>query len=220
MPLFETLATTLGPTVAKLLLKKFTGDTVAALAGPLADIAGKSIAGNAERRRAENIVQEVADQITEELQTYFEREKVTEGRAGMIAEAIAQTLASEPVATTFLAQDLDLKKITAELTARPLPDGLDPTELAYYRTALRGTVAFLVGTAEKLPGLQVANVAESLKRFRRLAESTDEIKADTRETLRHVEALRQERADEQQRAEQRVEDYEARYRQAVTNNLD
>jgi hypothetical protein len=57
--MFEILAAALAPTVAKILLKEYFGDTTAELGGTLTDVATKWVKDRAEQRRAVRLVEEL-----------------------------------------------------------------------------------------------------------------------------------------------------------------
>lgn len=134
MAIFETIAAALGPTVGKLLLKNYLGDTAAELGKPLLDIAKARITDGLERRRAENIVNEIADQVIDELRAYFEGERVREVRVAAITEEVQKTLAHQEILPLLLRHDIDPKKtLRAMRSARPLQaDALEGAEHQYY----------------------------------------------------------------------------------------
>jgi hypothetical protein len=216
MPLFETLVSTVGPAIAKMLLKVWVGDNkIASEAGDSSvDVLTKLIPEIRTRHEAKRQLESIGERAAESLKFTFE----SEGKLLMVED-------QEAVAS-LVAQTLDNGKIDAELLVEK---DLDPARLAQYfiseaseqlsklpkkRVQLFTRVVqeasqSIVEIARILPNFTERTLSELLKQNRVLVDAAQQI-------LENLDRIRTKTNEDQGIEATR---FETEYRRAVVRNL-
>ena len=216
MPLLETLVVSVGPAIAKTVLKLWAGDRkVASEGGGLAvDVLAKLIPEIRTRNEAERQLQTIGEKAAESLMFVFE----TEGRQLMVddqqavANLVAQTLDRSKISVEFLLErDLDPVRLARHLIAEATEQlSLFPEHRArLFTRVIEEASQSIIDIARVLPNFTERTFSELLRRDRVLIDAAER-------TLESLDRIRSKAEDDQQSSSAR---FETEYRRAVVRNL-
>jgi hypothetical protein len=216
MTLVETLALTVGPTIAKAILKSWLKDSDIALntTSSLVDLLTSKTKDKIAQQRGRRQFEEIGEKVAESLLPLFEEAHLEESGRVAVALAVAETLDKTPIDPELLAKrDLD----PAELERYLLDSRPDATrdffeaETALYRRIISESASSIVDIASQLPTFTERTFAEVLKREGLLLDKADQI-------LDEVRRIREE--SRQANPEADAAHFEEEYRRAVVRKLD
>jgi len=209
MPLVETLAIGLAPTIAKSILNFWLKDNeVAKLAGTgLVDVVKSIVPDTMDQRSAERQLQSIADRIANDMVPVFERSGLSENRQSDIA-AEAQTTIDQAKINPELLLKQDLEPIELAkflIDSRPIANvGFSKFELELYENIIHSSASYIVDIASDFPHFTEHSIAEILRSETYLLNIVQQV----------LDEFRVIRADDQQ------DRFERQYREAVVRNLD
>jgi hypothetical protein len=216
MAILTTLLAAAGPSVAKILLKKFLAFSEAGqiFGEELTDIAAAKLKDTMEQRQAVRIFTDVADKIIVQLTPLFEEA----GRRGnlnieTVAHELGTTLKGRISADLLLANEMVPEKLAkAFRDARPLPaNQLTEAEIDLYGRALDQTARYLVAVATQFPRFVDKLAASQLQRISRMEGELSR----TLESVRRIEEQVSILSPDKTYAR-----FEADYRQIVSQTVD
>lgn len=216
MPLFETLVSTLGPTIAKTLLKVWAGDNKVAsdVGGSSIDALTKLIPEIRARNETKRQLESIGERAAESLLFTFE----SEGKFLMVedqeavASLVGRTLDNTQIDTELLIQkDLDpvrlaqhfIKEASEELATLPVG------RVQLFTRVIEEASQSIIDIARMLPKFTERTFSELLKRNRVLVDAAQQI-------LEKLDRIRTKTDDDQEIEAVR---FETEYRRAVARNL-
>lgn len=212
MDILGLLGPTLGPAVAKLLLKRFL-QVPDDIAGGLSDVAERKLTSWMDKREAEREFSRLGDDIVRRLAPLFENAAQATLNPEAVAHELRRTLETNVTSEFFVTRDLDAAELSAALhRARPLPNGMfSEAETQLYDRSLDQAVRYVIDMAAALPKFEPAVAAETLQRLRHVADRLTTI-------LDRVQRI--ETALLQGQEPTVAQRFEADFRLAVLRNLD
>ena len=214
MPLIETLTLTLGPSLAKILLKVWFRDADIAResASQLVDILRTKTADVLAQQRGKRQFEAIGERFAESLAPFMEGTPLGEGSREAIAIAVATTLDRAKIDTALLIKrDLNPTELAASLrqTAPHAARDFTQDEEALYHRVLDECSAYIIDTASRLPGFTERTLAEILRREEHLT-------AIAHQTLTEVQQIRRGLANPTEVFTR----FEEEYRRTVVRRLD
>ncbi len=216
MPLAEILIGSLGPAIAKSLLKVWLKDQelAADVGSELIDLLKQKGLDIATQRAGRRAFEKIGDEVAQSLAPLFRGSDIDENGKEAVALAVGGTLDQARITAALLAE----KNLEPRALARFFLDSrpgatrdFSAVERALYERIVQEVARRLVEIATQLPGFQVGTLGEVLKREERLL-------AIATETLRRVREL--EEASRAANPSLKFAEFETRYREAVVRNLD
>ncbi|HYO48534.1 MAG TPA: hypothetical protein VEW94_01685, partial [Chloroflexia bacterium] len=218
MALIEVLALSLGPAIAKAILKVWLKDI------PIAADVSSSIIDLIKTKTSDVLAQQHGDlefrrigiEVATSLQQMFEVEgaHLDEGSRTTVAEAVAETLDQARLDVAALAEyDFEPERLTQHLLIfQPANFNMfSESEGQLYRRVISECSQHIVDIASGFPQFQVHTFAEVLKRENQLL-------AITRDILEEVKKIQAE--SQQANPEVAAAQFEEKYRRAVVRRLD
>lgn len=217
MPLLETLVLSIGPAIAKTLLKFWAGDNkLAAESGDSAiEALSKIIPEIRTRNEALRQLDAIGERAAESLIFTFEAEgkQLMIDDQEVVARLVAETLDHSNITTELLIQkDLDPSQLAQHFIERGSAqlEALPTHRRLLFIRVIEEASQSIVDIARVLPSFSERTFGELLKRDRILVDAAQKI-------LESVDRIRA-KADEYQEAE--AAKFETEYRRAVARNLD
>lgn len=216
MTLVEVVATVLGPSIAKAILKKWLNDSKIAsdLTSSLIDLIKSRTSDYLTQNRLARQFEAIGERVAETLSGLFEAEGVNIPENGRVAVAlaIAATLDKSGIDSALLAEkNLEPRLLAAYLTKsnpKATRDFSEP-EKALYERSIQEASQYIVDIAAQLPQFNERTFHELLKRQNQLQDVADQI-------LTEVSRIREDTV--QSDHESAV--FEVEYRRAVIRHLD
>jgi hypothetical protein len=216
MTLVETLALTVGPAIAKAILKSWLKDSDIALntTSSLVDLLKSKTEDKIAQKRGDRQFEEIGERVAGSLLPLFEEAHLEESGRVAVARAVAETLDKAPIDPELLAQrDLDPSELERYLLdSRPnATRDFSEAETALYQRIISESASYIVDIASQLPTFAERTFAEVLKREKLLLDRTDQI-------LDEVRRIREE--SRQANPEADAARFEEEYRRSVVRKLD
>lgn len=216
MPLFETLVSTLGPGIAKTLLKVWAGDyKIASEAGESSiEALTKLIPEIRARNEAKRQLESIGERAAESLMFTFESEgkllKIEDQEA--VAALVGRTLDGSKIDTELLVQkDLDPGRLAQHFfsEASEQVSNLPEKHAQLFTRVIQEASQSIIDIARMLPGFTERTFSELLKQNRVLVNAADQI-------LDKLDRIRTKIDDDREIEAAR---FETEYRRAVARNL-
>lgn len=216
MALVETLALTVGPAIAKTILKSWLKDSdiMASASASLMDLlAAKTKDGIAQKRGGRQL-EEIGEKVAESLLPLFKEAGLEKDSQTAVALAVANTLNKTAIDPQLLAKtDLEPSELAAFLLTanRSEIHHFDTTETTLYERIITEAANDIVDIASQLPQFTEHTFAEVLKRESQLITVANQ-------TLEEVRRIR----EESQRANPAAAAaaFEEEYLRAINRKLD
>lgn len=218
MTLTAALAVSVGPAIAKAILKVWLKDKtfLESVGESITDLICAQTTDAFAQKKAERQFQEIGDRIAQSLVPLFETDgaHLDENGKSAVALAVSETLEKTPITAQFIL-DRKLDPIALAnhlLKARPgATIGLSEAETALYERIVAETSRYVVDMASQLPAFTEKTFAELIKKGDQLIETANKI-------LEEVKKIRE--GSEQTNNEQNAARFETEYRLAVGRKLD
>ncbi|MBW8009969.1 MAG: hypothetical protein FVQ83_01835 [Chloroflexi bacterium] len=218
MPLIETLTLTLGPSIAKSILKLWLKDSNIALdiTSGFVEVIAKITSDVAARQKAKRQFEEIGEKVALSLQPLLENEyqEINESSQTAVAIAVAETLDKTPITTELLIErNLDPKSI-ANLFNDSNPEVtklFSEPEASLYHHMISEASQYIVDIASQLPAFNEQTVAEILVREDLILQVADQILEEVRRIREGTERLN---------PEVKAAKFEKDYRRAIIRKLD
>jgi hypothetical protein len=218
MTLPATLAVSVGPAIAKAILKLWLKDKpfLESIGESINDLISAKTKDVFEKKKAERQFQEIGDRVAQNLFHLFESDggHLDENGKSAVALAVSDTLEKTPITAQFvLDRRLDPIELANHLLkARPgATIGLSELETALYERIITETSRYIVDIASQLPAFTERSFAELIKKGDQLVEICNKI-------LSEVKRIQE--GSEQTNSEQNAARFETEYRLAVGRKLD
>jgi len=216
MTLIETLALTLGPAIAKAILKSWLKDSDIALdtTSSLVDFLTSKTKDVIAQQRGRRQFEEIGERAAESLLPLFEEARLEESDRVAVALAVAETLDKAQIDPELLAQrDLDPSELGQYLLdSRPeATRDFSEAETALYHRIISESAAYVVDIASQFPTFTERTFAEVLRRERVLLDKAGQI-------LDEVRRIREE--SRQANPEAEAARFEEEYRRSLVRKLD
>lgn len=218
MTLPATLAFSVGPAIAKAILKVWLKDKgfLETVGESITDLISAQTKDDFARRKAERQFQEIGDRVAQSLVPLFESDgaALEENGRTAVALAVSETLEKTPITAQFI---LDRKLDPSELARHLLKSrsrattGLSEGESSLYERTIEETSRYIVDMASQLPTFTERTFAELIKKGDQLVETCDRI-------LIEVKKIKE--GSEQTNSGQNAVRFETEYRLAVGRKLD
>jgi len=214
--ILETLVVTVGPAIAKTLVKSWLEDSdLASSVGlSLVDLLSKKTNDRIAQQRGRRQFEEIGEKVAESLLPLFEEARLEEDSQNAIAHAVADTLDKTPLKPALLVQkDLNPAELAEFLISsnRDLVQHFSAAEIALYERIIGEITNDIVDIASQLPRFTERTFAEILKRENQLIMVANKILAE-------VTRIREE--SQQANPEVAAARFEEEYRRAVIRSLD
>lgn len=182
MTLTTTLAVSLGPAIAKGILKVWLKDKefLESIGETLIGLIEKKTDDVFARKKAERQFQEIGDRVAQSLFPLFESEgaNLNDGDKNAVALAVADTLEKTPITAAFL---LERKLDPTELAHHFLKEqakatvGFSQSAVDLYKRIIVETSRYITDVASQLPAFTEKSFAEIIKKSDQLIEITNRI---------------------------------------------
>lgn len=171
MPVLETLATLLGPTIARCILRGWLddGDIAEELTSSISSIVKAKTNDFLAQRRAERQFESIGERIAVQLLPLFneQEEHINEERQKIIVQSVARTLKSGVITANMLAkinlEPFRLKKYLEQYSPNITKD-FSEIESQLYNRILHECSNYIIDTASQLPSFTEKTLALILKR--------------------------------------------------------
>ena len=216
MALIETLALSVGPAIAKAILKSWLRDSEVArdIASDLVGLFASITKDRVAQQRGKRQFEDIGETVAESLLPLFEGTDLDEANQEAVALAVAETLNNTPINPELLAQkDLDPIQLEKHLLASRPDATRDFSEAgtALYQRIISESASNIVDVASQLPSFTERTFAEVLTRQGQLLTVANQV-------LEEVRRIREE--SQQANPEAEAARFEQRYRHAVIRKLD
>jgi len=203
----------LGAPLADIVATAAMGEAAGKIATGLANLAGERFENDGDRRTATRLVEEVADDIIEQLATFFQSEGAPSVNVEAVAFEIASALRFGIDASVLLNAELDPARIYAHFKSSHQVNEahFSTSELEVYDRALQMVSRYCCSIAQQFPSYEAKKAQLLLARLKQLSGQSERIL----DSLNRIEIA----VDKADQAEPRRR-YEADYRAAVVRNLD
>jgi predicted NACHT family NTPase len=214
--LLETLVLTVGPAIAKSILKSWLQDSdlAASASSSLVDLLSAKTKDGIARQKGSRQFEAIGEKVAESLLPLFEESRLEENSQIAIALAVAETLNNTPLKPALLVQkDLnpaELANFLIEANRNVVRD-FSAGETALYKRIIVEVSGDVVDIASNLPRFTERTFAEILKRENQLLSVVNNI-------LEEVSRIREE--SQQANPEMAAARFEEEYRRAVIRVLD
>src|SRR5215213_8685903 len=158
MTLLEVIATVLGPSIAKSILKKWLNDsTIAAdLTSSLVDLIKSKTSDVLTQTRMARQFEAIGERVAESLLIVFEAEgaSILENGRTAVALAVAETLDKAGIDSALLAEQNLEPRLLAEFLFRSDPNAsrhFSEAERALYERSIQETSQYIIDIAAQLP---------------------------------------------------------------------
>ncbi|MFA6545396.1 MAG: NACHT domain-containing protein [Limisphaerales bacterium] len=187
MSLTSTLAVSVGPAIAKAILKVWLKDRdfLGSIGESITDLVSKKTSDEFAKKKAERQFNEIGDRVAQSLVPLFESDgsALNEGGKIAVAMAVAESLEKTPITAQFLLdRKLDPTELATHLIrSRPAASiGLSASETALYERTLTETSRYVVDMASQLPAFTEKTFAELIKKGDQLVEVANRILDEVR----------------------------------------
>lgn len=218
MAILETVLLTLGPALAKAILKVWLKDSTVAseVSESVVDLLKSKTQDVIAQQRAKRQFESIGEKVAENIFQTFKNEgtDIPSERAEKIVRLAAKTLNTASITPSLLAKKnidpLLLKKHLLTISATE-SNSLSKEELTVYERILSESAQYIVDIASSLPSFSEQTLGEVLKREDQLLSAAGEI-------LNEVRRIKQ--TSEDTNPEAKAARFEAEYKRAVIRQLD
>lgn len=216
MPLLEVLALSVGPAIAKAILKSWLKDSDIAsnTTASLIDLISSKTNDVLARQRTHRQFEEIGEKVVENLLPVFREAGLDESSLEAIGLAVASTIGSVPLDVKILLQkDLD----PSHLTQHFLNSSLEATRLftesetVLYERVISESANYIIDISSQFPSFTERTFAEVLLRERELVLITNQILTEVRQIREQSQQANPDIASAR---------FEESYRRAVIRTLD
>ena len=216
MALVEAVTLSVGPAIAKAILKLWLKDSVIATSAlsSVVDVLAKKTGDVLAQQRGKREFEAIGETVATSLLPLFDEFRIDEEEKAAVALGVAQTLETTPLqADLLVTHDLEPTQLATYLlqdesvVTRDLSEG----GAALYRRNMQEIAAYVVDIASQLPAFTEQTFAEILKRERQLLNITKQI-------LEEVRKIRAESIEAN--TEAAAARFEEAYRRTVVRKLD
>jgi len=217
MALSTTLALSVGPAIAKSILKIWLkdADLLQNVSESLIDLVGQKTKDVFTRKKAERQFQDIGDRVAQGLEPLFDSEaSIPENGKAAVAIAVATTLEKTTIDARFLIdRKLDPVELARHLIvgSKSFTVGLSSSEVALFERIIGESSRYIVDMASQLPAFSETSFAELIQKGDQLVETAGRI-------LEEVRRIRE--ASIEENAELTAAAFETEYRLAVGRKLD
>ena len=218
MTLPATLAISVGPAIAKAILKVWLKDRefLESIGESITDLISSKTSDAFAKKKAERQFQEIGDRIAQSLVILFESDgaKLNENGKTAVALAVAESLEKTPITAQFI---LDRKLDPIELSLHLLKSrpeatvGFSEPESALYERIISEVSRYVVDMASQLPAFTERTFGELINKGDQILDTCDRILAE-------VKKIRE--GSELANPEHSAARFETEYRLAVGRRLD
>lgn len=214
MTLVEVVATVLGPSIAKAILKKWLRDSTIAtdITSSLIDLIRVKTSDFLTQTRTARQFEAIGERVAESLLTVFEAEgaNIPENGRTAVALSVAETLDNAGIDPALLAEKNLEPRLLADYLFSSNPDAtrdFSSAETELYKRSVQEASQYIVDIASQLPAFSERTFAELLKRQNQLQDIADQI-------LDEVHRIREDARQDDVEASL----FEVEYRRAVVRN--
>ncbi|MBA3946173.1 MAG: ATP-binding protein [Herpetosiphonaceae bacterium] len=182
MPLLETLTLTLGPAIAKSILKIWLKDSDIGLnvTSSFVELIVSKTKDVRAQQKGKRQFEEIGEKVAEDLRQVFEVEGAGLQDNGLVAVAmaVAATLDKAPIDAALLAeQNLESTRLAEYLLTRPPSEivGLSCAETELYRRIIQESCKDIIDIASQLPAFTEHTFSEVLRRQNQLIDIATQI---------------------------------------------